>query len=277
MNNNPPSPLELIRRHNLNLKKSLGQNLLIDTTHLTRIAAAADLTPADTVLEIGPGLGALTHHLAEKAGCVVAVELDQRLIPILREQFADQLHVSFVHGDILELCLSEIVHAHSACQTHSSPLSSKYKVVANLPYYITSAFLKHMLESLTPPSLAVLLLQREVAQRLVAQPGAMSILAVSVQFYARPRILNRIPAGAQKSTAVLCVWICARNPRSRMWTRPTFSASCAPASHNDASNCATALAPGCLPQRRTQNFGCTPPASIPVGARKLSHCRNGEC
>ncbi len=191
-----PSPLELIRRHNLNLKKSLGQNLLIDTTHLTRIAAAADLTPADTVLEIGPGLGALTHHLAEKAGCVVAVELDQRLIPILREQFADQLHVSFVHGDILELCLSEIVHAHSACQTHASPLSSKYKVVANLPYYITSAFLKHMLESLTPPSLAVLLLQREVAQRLVAQPGAMSILAVSVQFYALPRILNRIPAGA---------------------------------------------------------------------------------
>ena len=91
MNNNPPSPLELIRRHNLNLKKSLGQNLLIDTTHLTRIAAAADLTPADTVLEIGPGLGALTHHLAEKAGCVVAVELDQRLIPILREQFADKL------------------------------------------------------------------------------------------------------------------------------------------------------------------------------------------
>ena len=105
-------------------------------------------------------------------------------------------HVTFVHGDILELSLSEIVHAHSACQTHSSPLSSKYKVVANLPYYITSAFLKHMLESLTPPSLAVLLLQREVAQRLVAQPGAMSILAVSVQFYALPRILNRIPAGA---------------------------------------------------------------------------------
>ena len=100
---NTPSPHELIRRYKLDLKKSLGQNLLIDATHLARIADAADLTPADTVLEIGPGLGALTRQLAAQAGRVVAVELDQRLIPILREQFAAQPHVSFVHADILEL------------------------------------------------------------------------------------------------------------------------------------------------------------------------------
>ena len=232
LHNAPPAPLELIRRHNLDLKKSLGQNLLIDTTHLARIAAAADLTPADSVLEIGPGLGALTHQLAERAGRVVAVELDQRLIPILREQFADQPHVSFVHADILELDPAEIMlnsttehdrtrpntpresFAHAdifeldpAEKTLNSttkrdqtspnkPGAAHYKVVANLPYYITSAVLRHILEAPQPPSLAVFLVQREVAQRIVAQPGAMSLLAVSVQFYALPRILSIVPAGA---------------------------------------------------------------------------------
>ena len=196
MSNSAPSPLDLLRRHNLNLKKSLGQNLLVDPSHLTRIAAAADLEKPDTVLEIGPGLGALTHHLAEQAGRVVAVELDQRLIPILRTQFADSPHVSFVQGDILELDPADILRV---CQPHRPDPASAffpYKVVANLPFYITSAVLKHVLESLPPPTLAVLLVQQEVAQRIVAKPGAMSILAVSVQFYARPRALHKIPAGA---------------------------------------------------------------------------------
>ena len=189
MSSDPPSPLDLIRRHNLNLKKSLGQNLLVDTAHLAGIADAADLTSADTVLEIGPGLGALTHQLAERAGRVVAVELDQRLLPILRQQFADRPHVSFVHGDILELDPAETA-------VGAAPAAAQYKVVANLPYYITSAVLRHILEAPAPPSLAVLLMQREVAQRIVAQTSAMSLLAVSVQFYARPRILRRVPAGA---------------------------------------------------------------------------------
>ena len=195
---NTPSPHELIRRYNLDLKKSLGQNLLIDATHLARIADAADLTPADTVLEIGPGLGALTRQLAQQAGRVVAVELDQRLIPILREQFAAQPHVSFVHADILELDPAQIlVGAPSVAeQARSSPPAAQYKVVANLPYYITSAVLRHILEAPTPPSLAVLLVQREVAQRMVAQPDEMSLLSVSVQFYARARIVGKVPAGA---------------------------------------------------------------------------------
>ena len=193
-----PSPLELIRRHKLDLKKSLGQNLLIDATHLARIADAADLTPADTVLEIGPGLGALTRQLAAQAGRVVAVELDQRLIPILREQFAAQPHVSFVHADILELDPAHILVGAPpvAEQARSSPPAAQYKVVANLPYYITSAVLRHILEAPTPPSLAVLLVQREVAQRMVAQPDEMSLLSVSVQFYARARIVGKVPAGA---------------------------------------------------------------------------------
>lgn len=198
MNKNASSPLDLLRRHNLNLKKSLGQNLLVDASHLNRIAGAADLKQTDTVLEIGPGLGSLTHHLAEQAGRVVAVELDQRLIPILRAQFADRPHVSFVHGDILEHNPAELIRAHLP-GSPSADVSYKdvsYKVVANLPYYITSAVLKHILESLSPPTLAVLLVQQEVAQRMAAQPGDMSLLAVSVQFYASPQLLQRIPAGA---------------------------------------------------------------------------------
>ena len=200
MSNRAPSPLDLVRRHDLSLKRSLGQNLLIDSTHLARIAGAADLETTDTVLEIGPGLGALTHHLAERAGRVVAVELDQRLMPILRAEFADRPHVSFVHGDILELTPPEVIQMVGPDQPGTipaaAPAAEAYKVVGNLPYYITSAVLRHVLESLPPPTLAVLLVQHEVAQRMVAQSGAMSLLAVSVQFYARPRALHKIPAGA---------------------------------------------------------------------------------
>lgn len=196
MSNKAPSPLDLVRRHNLNLKKSLGQNLLIDSAHLARIAGAADLETADTVLEIGPGLGALTHHLAERAGRVIAVELDQRLVPILRAEFAGQPHVSFVHGDILELSPAELTRMLGPDQSGTASAAEPYKVVGNLPYYITSAVIRHVLESLPPPTLAVLLVQEEVARRMVAQAGAMSLLAVSVQFYARPRALHKIPAGA---------------------------------------------------------------------------------
>lgn len=196
MSNKATSPLDLVRRHNLNLKKSLGQNLLIDSTHLARIADAADLETTDTVLEIGPGLGALTHHLAERAGRVIAVELDKRLMPVLRAEFADRPHVSFVHGDILELNPAELFRMLRPDQPGTASAAEPYKVVGNLPYYITSAVLRHVLESLPPPTLAVLLVQQEVAQRMVAQCGAMSLLAVSVQFYARPRALHKIPAGA---------------------------------------------------------------------------------
>ena len=144
-----------------------------------------------------PGLGALTHLLAERAGRVVAVELDQRLIPILREQFADQPHVSFVHGDILELSPAALIQAQLPAETGAATAATAYKVVANLPYYITSAALRHILERAdVRPTLAVVLVQREVAQRMTAQPGDMSLLAVGVQFYARPRALHSVPAGA---------------------------------------------------------------------------------
>ena len=188
-----PSVFQIMRRYGLEPKRSLGQNFLIDESHLARIAGAAELTPQDRVLEIGPGLGVLTRHLAAQAGCVVAVELDDRLIPILRELFADQPHVHIVHGDILELDPAQLVD--QACPPGDA-LADSYKVVANLPYYITSAVLRHLLEASRPPARIVVLVQREVAQRMVARPGDMSLLAVSVQFYAKPRLLHKVPAGA---------------------------------------------------------------------------------
>lgn len=179
-----PSVFELLRRYDLDPKKSLGQNFLVDETHLARIAATADLSPDDTVLEIGPGLGVLTRHLAEQAGRVVAVELDDRLLPLLADRFAQQAHVTFVHADILDVRPADLVH------------NVPYKVVANLPYYITSAVLRHLLEADQPPMLAVVMVQREVARRMCAQPGDMSLLAVGVQFYAVPKIVQKVPAGA---------------------------------------------------------------------------------
>ena len=190
-----------MRRFGLDPKKSLGQNFLVDKSHLARIAAVADLSPADTVLEIGPGLGVLTRHLAAQAGRVIAVELDDRLIPVLQELFADQPHVSFVHADILEVDPAALISAGDKViddiANLQSPISNpQYKVVANLPYYITSAVLRHLLEAAQPPTLAVVMVQREVAQRIVAGPGKMSLLAVGVQFYAEAKIVHRVPAGA---------------------------------------------------------------------------------
>ena len=173
-------------------KKSLGQNFLVDPVHLARIVAAAELAATDQVLEIGPGQGVLTQALAEQAARVVAVELDDRLIAPLRARFAAQPQVQIVHGDILALdpaALMAPAGAPAACK-------AAYKVVANLPYYITSAALRHLLEAAAPPSLAVVLVQLEVAQRICAAPGDLSLLAVSVQYYARPRLVSRVPAGA---------------------------------------------------------------------------------
>jgi 16S rRNA (adenine1518-N6/adenine1519-N6)-dimethyltransferase len=185
-----PHPLDmrqLLREFGLRPKKNLGQNWLVDESALSRIAAAAELSPHDTVLEIGPGLGALTRHLAEGAGRVVAVELDAALIPPLHRSLADYANVTIVQGDILQFSPPALV---------GGPDSSSYKVVANLPYYITSAVIRHLLEAAIPPSLIVLTVQLEVAQRMTAGPGKMSLLAASVQFYGRPSIVTHIKAGS---------------------------------------------------------------------------------
>lgn len=170
-------------------KKSLGQNFLTDPVYLRKIAEAAALTPRDVVLEIGPGTGNLTEHLLAHAGHVVAVELDGRMVRLLEERFAGDPRLTLVHADILATDIGQLMGPHLAP-------SYTYKVVANLPYYVTSAILRLLLEAEVRPVLAVLTVQWEVAQRICARPGAMSLLAVAVQWYAVPRVVTRIPAGA---------------------------------------------------------------------------------
>jgi len=179
-------------------KKSLGQNFLNDPYYLGQIVAAAELQPSDLVLEIGPGQGSLTRELAAAAAGVVAVELDDRLITPLRAMFATQLNrVRIVHGDILEMDPAAVVDELVQGMVSAAPArASSYKVVANLPYYITSAVLRQLLEAERRPARAVVLVQFEVAQRICAQPGDMSLLAVSVQYYAQPQFVERVPAGA---------------------------------------------------------------------------------
>ena len=179
----------LLRAHSLHPRKSLGQNFLVDPVALGRIVAAAELSSDDVVVEVGAGLGTLTRPLAERAGHVIALELDNHLVEILREQLADLPNVDIVHGDVLQF-------SGSASYPERMLSNRGYKVVSNLPYQITSAVLRHFLEKEPRPRLMVVTVQREVAERIVAGPGKMSLLAVSVQFYGQPRLVARIPAGA---------------------------------------------------------------------------------
>jgi 16S rRNA (adenine1518-N6/adenine1519-N6)-dimethyltransferase len=190
MNPTLPDVPGLLRRYGLRPDKSLGQNFLIDPPALQRVIAAAGLEEAPAprqghqVLEIGPGLGSLTVLLARQARQVVAVELDANLLPPLHEVLAPYDNIDLVHGDILTLDPAELVNQPG------------YLVVANIPYYITSALIRHLLESRLPPARLVLTVQREVALRICAAPGEMSLLALSVQVYGKPKIAAHIPAGA---------------------------------------------------------------------------------
>ncbi len=180
----PLNVVQLLHQYDLTPKKGLGQNFLVDETALGRIAAAAEITPDSAVLEIGPGLGSLTRHLASQARRLVAVELDQRFLPVLEEVLAPWDNVTVVHGDILTQRPDTLMG------------ESGYLVVANIPYYITSAVIRHLLESEFKPQRIVLTIQEEVARRVCAEPGDLSLLALSVQVYGQPKLAVRIPAGA---------------------------------------------------------------------------------
>jgi 16S rRNA (adenine1518-N6/adenine1519-N6)-dimethyltransferase len=183
----------LLRQSRIRPDKALGQNFLTDPTLLERIAQAAGLTADDIVLEIGAGTGALTQLLARDAGYVVAVELDQRLLPVLEDVLSAFDNIALIQGDILALNPAVLIDDASRKLAASD---AHYKVAANLPYYITSAILRHLLEAERTPEVMIITVQHEVAKRLVAKPGDMSILAVSVQFYADPQILFRISPGS---------------------------------------------------------------------------------
>lgn len=177
------NPKELLEQHDLLPRKSLGQNFLHDPNALEKIASLAELTRETTVLEIGPGTGTLTEVLAQQAKRVIAVELDERLRPILEQRLEAYPNVEVIYQDIL------------ATDTAALIGGGDYVVVANVPYYITSAILRHLLESNHRPSRLIVTMQLEVAERLVAKPGDMGVLSVSAQFYAQTRIVMRLKPG----------------------------------------------------------------------------------
>lgn len=180
----PLNPADLLKQYGLHADKRLGQNFLQDPHALQKIVDLAEIHPTDTVLEIGPGLGSLTRYLAAAAQKVIAVELDKKLFPPLEAVIAPYRNIQLMHGDILGIEPKEIIEQPG------------YLAVANIPYYITSAVIRHLLESDPKPRRIVLTIQKEVAERICAGPGDMSLLALSVQVYGQPHIEAHISAGA---------------------------------------------------------------------------------
>lgn len=184
----PSYTQQILKKYGFTFKKSLGQNFLIDQNILHKIVAAAEMNDSSGVLEIGPGIGALTQKLAEQAGKVVAVEIDNRLIPILRELFQEQQHVDIVHGDVLKLDLRELVRDRFADCT-------SIHVVANLPYYVTTPIIMGLLEQHLPLQNIVVMIQKEVAERMAAVPGGKDYgsLSIAVQYYCKPELVMTVP------------------------------------------------------------------------------------
>ncbi|WJH36358.1 16S rRNA (adenine(1518)-N(6)/adenine(1519)-N(6))-dimethyltransferase RsmA [Paenibacillus sp. CC-CFT747] len=184
----PSQTKEIIAKHGFSLKKSLGQNFLIDLNILDKIVSAAGLDRTRGALEIGPGIGALTEQLAKTAGRVAAVEIDQRLLPILADTLAPYDNVRIVHGDVLKLDLKELIR-------EAFPDVDKISVVANLPYYVTTPIVMKLLEENLPLENIVVMIQKEVAERMAAKPGGKEYgsLSIAVQYYGEPELVTIVP------------------------------------------------------------------------------------
>lgn len=184
---NPQKTIEIIKKYDFCFQKRFGQNFLIDGHVLDKIIAGAGVTKADTVLEIGPGIGSMTQYLAEAAGAVIAVEIDQKLIPILAETLADYDNVKVLQADILSLDLNRLVQEKNG----GRPI----KVVANLPYYITTPIIMTLFEQHVPMENITVMVQKEVAARMKAGPGSKDYgaLSLAVQYYAEPYIVANVP------------------------------------------------------------------------------------
>ncbi|WP_093229814.1 16S rRNA (adenine(1518)-N(6)/adenine(1519)-N(6))-dimethyltransferase RsmA [Thermoflavimicrobium dichotomicum] len=179
---------EILNQYGLVLKKSLGQNFLTDPYVLEKIVQAADLTNHSGVIEIGPGIGALTEKLADVAKRVVAIEIDQRLVPVLNELFKERKNIDVIHGDALKVDLHQVITNHLADV-------DTVHVVANLPYYVTSPILVRLLEERLPLKNIVVMIQKEVADRLTATPGTKDYgsLTILVQYFAVAKGIARVP------------------------------------------------------------------------------------
>ena len=184
---NPQNTIEILQKYQFHFAKKYGQNFLIDTHVLDKIIAAAGITKEDIVLEIGPGIGTLTQYLCEAAGTVYAVEIDDQLIPILQETLADYDNVTVIHNDVLKMDLRQFALEHLP--------GRKLKVVANLPYYITTPILMGLFEQHVPMESITVMVQKEVADRMKARPGSKDYgaLSLAVQYYAEPYLAANVP------------------------------------------------------------------------------------
>lgn len=184
---NPQKTIEIIQKYEFMFQKKFGQNFLIDTHVLDKIILAAGVTKEDCVLEIGPGIGTMTQYLAENAGHVVAVEIDSNLIPILKETLADYDNVTVIHDDILKVDINKIAQDYNG----GRPI----KVVANLPYYITTPIIMGLFEGGVPIDNITVMVQKEVADRMQVGPGSKDYgaLSLAVQYYAEPYIVANVP------------------------------------------------------------------------------------
>jgi len=184
---NPKNTIEIIQKYEFMFQKKFGQNFLIDTHVLEKIISAAGITKNDCVLEIGPGIGTMTQYLAENAGHVVAVEIDRNLIPILKETLADYDNVTVINEDILRVDIKALAEEYN----DGKPI----KVVANLPYYITTPIIMGLFESGVPIDNITVMVQKEVADRMKEGPGSKDYgaLSLAVQYYAEPEIVANVP------------------------------------------------------------------------------------
>lgn len=183
----PAATLEIINKYGFHFQKKYGQNFLIDANILEKIIEAAEITKEEGVIEIGPGIGTMTQYLAEHAKWVAAVEIDKNLIPILKETLSDYNNVTIFNEDILKLDINKLVQD----KNNGRPV----KIVANLPYYITTPIIMGLFESQVPLSSITIMVQKEVAERMQVGPGTKDYgaLSLAVQYYARPEIMLKVP------------------------------------------------------------------------------------
>jgi 16S rRNA (adenine1518-N6/adenine1519-N6)-dimethyltransferase len=184
----------LLDHYDLKAKKGLGQHFLINSGVLKNILRAADLSSEDLVLEVGPGIGVLTHELVQQAGWVIAIEVDKKMAEALRETLAPHQNFTILNQDVLKIEPGELIEKEIPNLPISIQDPHKYKLVANLPYYITQPIIRHFCEAELKPQSMTMMVQKEVAKNIVAEPGDMSILAISVQYYGKPRIMGYVAA-----------------------------------------------------------------------------------
>ena len=185
---NTKNTIEILQKYNITFQKKFGQNFLVDKNILGKIVDAAQITEKDCVLEIGPGIGTMTQYLAEQAGNVIAVEIDKNLIPVLQDTLSSYNNVTILNQDILKVDINHIIEKYN----NGNPI----KVVANLPYYITTPIIMALFESHVALKSITIMIQKEVADRIQAQAGTKDYgaLSLAVQYYAKPEVIVKVPA-----------------------------------------------------------------------------------